>query len=143
MKHAQLKAIAHNVADSLGGGICLMIGYFAVDVYSDARNSPTGTIRVDLLRGIVTEGDAEVTFLAALKRIPAALSEQCDKAGGSWDEYRRAEVIFHGRRAEPAFTVIVEDKFGKRTETDYQGSPARRSKVIGTKGEVRRKPSRS
>jgi hypothetical protein len=143
MKHAQLQAIVHNVADSLGSGICLMIGYYAVDVYFDARNSPTGTIKVDLLRGVVVEGDAGEALLGALKQIPAALAEQCERAGGSWDEYRRAEVVFYGRRTEPGFTIVVEDQNGKCTETDYQGWPARRPMVFGDNGRLFRKPSRS
>lgn len=142
MKHAQLQAIVHNVADSLGSGICLMIGYYAVDVYSDARNSPTGTIKVDLLRGVVMEGDAGEALLGALKHIPAALADQCEKAGGSWAEYRRAEVVFHGRRPEPGFTIVVEDQKGKRIETDYQGWPARRPMLVDDNGRLFRKPSR-
>jgi hypothetical protein len=143
MKHTQLQAIVHNVADSLGSGISLMLGYYALDVYADARNSPTGIIRADLLRGVVTEGDADEAFLGALKLIPAALAEQCEKAGGSWNEYRRAEVLFHGRRPEPGFTIVVEDQKGKRTETDYVGWPARRPMLVDDNGRLFRKPSRS
>ena len=143
MKHSKLQAIVHNVADSLGSGISLMTGFYDLDVYADARNSPKQILKVDLLRGVVTEGDAEVNLLAALKRVPAALMELCERAGGSWDEYRRAEVIFDGNLSRLGFTIIVEDKMGKLTETDYLGSPAKRAKAIDVYGRLIPKPSRS
>lgn len=143
MKHSSLQAIVHNVADSLGSGISLMTGFYDLSVYSDARNSPNGILKVDLLRAVVVEGDAGVNLLAALKRVPTALMEQCEKAGGSWDEYRRAEVIFHGNQSGPGFTIIVEDQTGKLTETDYLGFPAKRAKAIDVYGRLIPRPSRS
>jgi hypothetical protein len=143
MKHAQLQAIVHNVADSLGSGISLMTGFYDLDVYSDARKSPDGALRVDLLRGVVTEGDAEVNLLAALNRVPAALAAQCEKCGGSWDEFKRAEVIFRGNPFEIGFTIIVEDHSGKYTETDYSGSPAQRVLAIDGYGRLISRPSRT
>ena len=47
MKHAERRAIVHNVADSLGSGIGLMIGHYEMDVYGDAQRSPEGAITVD------------------------------------------------------------------------------------------------
>jgi hypothetical protein len=119
-----------------------MTGFYDLDVYADARNSDQGVLRVDLLRAVVLQGDAEVNLLAALKRVPAALAEQCERAGGSWDEYRRAEVVFRGRQPEIGFTIIVEDRAGKCSETDYLGVPAERAKMIDTYGRLVPKPSR-
>ncbi len=35
MKHAVLKSVAHNIADSLASGIGLMIGIYEMDVFGD------------------------------------------------------------------------------------------------------------
>lgn len=142
MKHAKLQAIVHNVADSLGSGISLMTGFYDLDVYTDAGNSPTKTLRLDLLGGVVMEGEARANLVAALQRVPGALLEQCKKAGVSREDFRRAEVVFRVDTVEPGFTILVEDRSGRLTETDYLGAPAKREKVLDAYGRVAPKPSR-
>ncbi|MCW1920417.1 hypothetical protein NX862_16770 [Rhodobacter sp. KR11] len=142
MKHAKLQAIVHNVADSLGSGISLMTGFYDLDVYRDAHNSPGKTLRLDLLGGVVMEGDARANLIAALQRVPEALAAQCTKAGVSWDDFHRAEVVYRVDTVGPGFTILVEDRAGKSTETDYMGSPAKREKALDAYGRVVPKPSR-
>ena len=142
MKHAKMQAIVHNVADSLGSGISLMTGYYDLDVYKDAHNSPGKTLRLDLLGGVVMEGEARDNLIAALQRVPEALAAQCAKAGISWDDFHRAEVVFRIGKVGPGFTILVEDRAGKLTETDYKGSPAKREKAMDVYGRVVSKPSR-
>ncbi len=142
MKHEKLQAIVHNVADSLGSGVSLMTGFYDLDVYTDARNSPKKALRLDLMAGVVTEGEARANLVAALQRVPGALAAQCAKAGFSWEDLRRAEVVFRVDTVKPGFTILVEDRSGKVTETDYLGSPAKREKVLDAYGRVAPKPSR-
>jgi hypothetical protein len=49
MKHAELRSIVHNVADSLASGIGLMIGVYNSDTFGEAARSPSGLITVDFL----------------------------------------------------------------------------------------------
>jgi hypothetical protein len=54
MKHGELRAIGHNLADSLARGVCFVIGHFDTDVYGEAALSPGGALTIDFLGGRVT-----------------------------------------------------------------------------------------
>lgn len=60
MKHAELRSIVHNVADSLGSGIGLMIGHYEMDVYGDAERSRERAITVDFLHGVVIVNGGQI-----------------------------------------------------------------------------------
>ena len=49
MKIGTLRAIAHNIADSLGSGCGLLIGVYDMNVYGEANKSPGGVIAIDFL----------------------------------------------------------------------------------------------
>lgn len=43
MKFDTLRSIGHNIADSLGSGIGLLIGVYEMDVFGEAAGAPDGT----------------------------------------------------------------------------------------------------
>jgi hypothetical protein len=50
------------------------------------------------------------------------------------------KVCYWSTHTEPRFAVTVEDASGRRSTTEYEGSAAKRSKVIGEHGRLRPKP---
>jgi len=50
MKTGTLRAIAHNIADSLGSGFGLLIGVYDMNVFDEAKKSSGGVITIDFLR---------------------------------------------------------------------------------------------
>jgi hypothetical protein len=143
MKHAELRAIVHNVADSLGSGMGLMIGCYEMDVYGEAQRSPTGAITVDLLEGTVIEGDPSASLAKAVSLYRDALANQCLKAGASIDDFVVAIARFWPGLLGGCFSVTVAGKDGRRSTTDYAGTPGQRLKIRDGLGRLRPKPSAS
>ena len=143
MKHAELRAIVHNVADSVGSGIGLMIGYYEMDVYGEARRSPTGAITVDFLKGTVIEGDPSALLAKAVSLYRDALANQCLKAGASIDDFVEAKARFWPDLLGGRFSVTVAGRDGRRSTTDYAGTPGQRVKYLDGLGRLRPKSSAS
>jgi hypothetical protein len=57
MKIGVLRAIAHNIADSLGSGIGLLIGVCEMNVFGDAKKSPGGVISINFFGGQSNTGE--------------------------------------------------------------------------------------
>jgi hypothetical protein len=140
MKHAELRACAHNVADSLASGIGLMIGHYNMDVFGEASRSPGGAITVDFLGGLVVEGEASEPLQEAVGLYRAAFSNLCGLAGGSVRDVVEAKARFWQTPIGRRFTVSVADTAGRSSTTEYAGVPGRRVKVLDGLGRVRRKP---
>lgn len=66
MKHAELRAIVHNIADSLASGVGLIIGVYEMDVFGEAAQSQEGAITADFLMGDVVEGQPSVSLAHAV-----------------------------------------------------------------------------
>jgi hypothetical protein len=143
MKHTELRALVHNVADSLASGIGLMIGYYEMDVYGEAQRSPTGVITVDFLKGTVIEGDPSPSLVKAVSLYRDALANQCLKAGASIDDFVEAKARFWPDLLSGRFSVTVAGKDGRRSTTDYAGTPGQRLKILDGLGRLRPKPSTS
>jgi hypothetical protein len=141
MKHAELRAIVHNVADSFGSGIGLMIGHYEMDVYGEAQRSPAGAITVDFLSGTIVEGDASASLAASVTLYRDALASQCLKAGVSTDDFIEAKARFWSDVLSRRFSVTVASKDGRRSTTDYAGTPGKRVKILDVLGRLRSKPS--
>ncbi|WP_156340451.1 hypothetical protein [Sphingomonas sp. Leaf17] len=141
MKHTALRSIVHNVADSLGSGIGILIGHYEMDVYGDAQRSPERAITVDFLRGVVIEGKPSVSLVKSVALYPTALAHLCSKAGGSIADLAEAKVRFWSDALDHHFTVTITDGSGRRTATDYAGIPGRRVKVLDLLGRLRPKTS--
>lgn len=141
MKHTELRSIVHNVADSLGSGIGLMIGHYEMDVYGDAQRSPERAITVDFLRGVVIEGEPSTSLVESVALYRTALADLCSKAGGSIADVPEAKARFWSDALNRHFTVIITDRDGRRSATDYAGIPGQRVKVLDHLGRLRPRPT--
>ena len=140
MKHAELRSIVHNVADSLSSGIGLLIGVYEMDVFGEASRSVDGAMTVDFLRGSV-EGQASKSLVDAIQLYREALAKLCADAGGSISELREAKVRFWSDHLDHRFAVTIEDCAGRRSTTEYAGIPGKRVKVMDQLGRLRPIPS--
>jgi hypothetical protein len=127
MKFGELQSIAHNVADSLGSGIGILIGVYQMDIYGEAGRSPEGVIGVDFLTGRVTEGEASDGLREAVALYRTAFGELCVRHGVEPCFFKVASARF-GTDAVlgPHFTVHIEDRDGRTATDKYIGSPGRR-----------------
>jgi hypothetical protein len=141
MKHAELRAIVHNIADSLASGIGLLIGGYSTDVFREASDSAHGELIVDFVSGKVIEGHASKSLTGAIGLYRGALERLCSDAGGSIAELREARVKFWSDQLDHHFAVMIEDKAGRRSTTEYAGMPGKRPKVMDQLGRLRPMPS--
>jgi hypothetical protein len=142
VKHAQLRAIAHNLADSIAGGLSFVLGIYELDVFGEARISPGGAIAIDFLAGKVTEGQASASLSRAAALAAETLPDFCRKHGASTADFAELSVRFFsdsvGHRAE----VAVTDDTGIRSVTEYSGIPLKRVRVLDPLGRLRPAPTR-
>jgi hypothetical protein len=118
-----------------------MIGHYETDVYGEAQGSPGGAITIDLLQGIVIEGDPSTSLAKSAELYRDALSSLCSKNGGSVDELAQANARFWSDDLNRRFTLTVTGRDGRRSMTEYAGTPGRRVKVLDALGRLRPKPS--
>lgn len=81
MKIGTLRSIAHNFADSLGGGCGILIGVYEMDVFGEAKRSAGGVITIDFLAARATQGRASRALLSAIAEYRKALPVLCTKQG--------------------------------------------------------------
>jgi len=141
MKHAELRSIVHNVADSLGSGIGLIIGHYEMDVYGDAERSHERAITVDFLHGVVIEGEPSTSLVESIALYKTAFADLCSKAGGSIANVVEAKARFWSDALNRHFTVTITDRDGHRSATDYAGIPDQRVKILDPLGRLRPRPS--
>lgn len=141
MKHSELKAIVHNVADSLASGIGLMIGHYEMDVYGDAQRSTGGAITVDFLRGTIIEGEPSTSLTDSVALYRKAFISLCSRSGGSVNDFIEAKARFSSDALNRRFVVTVTGRDGRRSMTDYAGTPGQRVKILDGQGRLRPKPS--
>ena len=127
MKHGILKAIGHNVADSLASGIGLMIGVYEMSVFAEAAGEEEGFVSVDFLTGSTTGRNVSASFRKAVKLYGEALPQLCGKHSVDPSEFKTLQVRYGSDAVYgPHFTVTVEGKTGKRSIEQYVGIPGRR-----------------
>lgn len=139
MKIGTLRAIAHNIADSLGSGIGMLIGVYEMDVFGEAARSPNGVMAVDFLAGKVATGVGSPHLVDALAKYRKALPELCKKHGASIEDFRELSARYSSDAFNRRIDVTVEDRNGRRVEDAYIGTPARHVKVIDQIGRIRTK----
>lgn len=139
MKFGELKSIGHNIADSLGSGIGLMIGVYEMDIFGEASNSPEGYITVDFLTGATSGAQPSASLAKAISLYSEALDDLCRKHGASVDAFSeltaRFSVDSHGRR----FVVTVRDNNDRHSIDEYLGLPGERVKELDELGRIRPK----
>ena len=127
MKFGELKSIGHNIADSLASGICLLIGYYEIEIYSEAVRTPEGSITVNFLDGTSTGGKPSSGLAEAIQLYSGALVDLCKRHGIDASAFKTliaeyaVDAVYGGH-----FTVTVEDQNGRRSTDRYVGMPGRR-----------------
>ena len=141
VKHAELRSIVHNVADSLASGIGLLIGHYEMDVFGEASRSPGGSLTVDFVRGRISEGIGSSSLAESVALYANALAKLCEEAGGSITELHEAKARYWSDPLRRRFSVTIEDDRGRRSTTDYAGVPGQRIRIMDSLGRLRPKPS--
>jgi hypothetical protein len=139
MKIGTLRAIAHNVVDSMGSGCGLLIGIYDMNVYGEATRSPGGVIAIDFLTAKVTQGKPSRTLASAIVEYQAALPKLCAKHGASVDDFKAFIARFSGDVLNRRVVVTVRDRLGRCYVDEYVGIPARHVKVTDHLGRIRTK----
>jgi hypothetical protein len=142
MKHNELRSIAHNVADSLASGIGLLIGVCEMDAFGEAVGSPERYITVDFLTGRISGGKPSEYLAKAAKLYCEALPRLCKRHGVSVSAFRELTARYYGSGLRTRFLVTIEDEAGRRSSTEYGGTPGQRVKILDTLGRLRPKPVR-
>jgi hypothetical protein len=125
MKHSELHAIVHNMADSMGCGNGFMVGGWSMDVYGEAAKSPEGHLTLDFLTGDVSGAKPSASLMKAFNAYLGIFPEFCIKHGASESDFRSAVVRFSvegvDQWAGARFVVTIEDTRGKRSSAEYTG----------------------
>jgi hypothetical protein len=139
MKIGTLQSIAHNIADSLGSGIGLLIGVYTMNIFHEARRSRNRYLLVDFLNGRIWGGVPSRSLARAIKLYRDALPQLCAKHGASREDFRELTARYSGAGGEGRIVVTIRDSRGRRRVLEYVGSPARRVRVMDRLGRVRKK----
>lgn len=142
MKHDELRSIAHNAATSLASGVSFLVGFYELDVFAAARQSATGDVVVDFLRGTIHPAPVSAELAEAIAAFPAALPALCQRHGTSVSTFNEMSARYWMMPQGGRFTVTVVDQTGRRTETDYGGYDGQRAKMIDAEGRIRPKAIR-
>lgn len=127
MKRGVLKAIGHNIADSLASGMGFPIGVYVTDIYGEASASPTGCVTVDFLTGTYEGGPLSESLAKAIKLYAEALDTLCVRHGTSRSEIAVLKARYSSNEAgRPAFSVTVQDPGGRSSVDHYSGWPGKR-----------------
>jgi hypothetical protein len=138
MKFDELRSIGHNIADSLAGGIGLLIGFYRMDIFGEASRSPEGFMTIDFLAGKCAVGDPSQSLARALALYKNALVDLCRRHGTSISAFRELTVRYSTDPYGTRFQVSIADQRGRRSIDEYVGTPGKRIKVLDHLGRVRR-----
>jgi hypothetical protein len=139
MKIGTLRAIAHNVADSLGSGCGLLIGVYDMNIYSEVNKSPNKVITIDFLAAKVTQGKVSRSLAAAIYKYRMALPTLCDKHGATIEDFKTLTARYSADVFNRRIVVTVRDRLGRCYVDEYVGIPARHVKVTDHLGRIRTK----
>ena len=142
MKIGTLRAIAQNVADSLGSGIGVLIGVYEMDVFGEATTGPGGVIGIDFLAAKVTRGKVSPALAAAIAKYRKVLPILCAKHGASIEDFKMLAASYSTDTISRRIIVKIRDRIGRRYVDEYIGTPARPVKVIDQLGRIRTKRGR-
>lgn len=142
MKHAKLRSIAHNLADSFASGMGFPIGYYVTDVFGEAQKAPGRFITADFLKGDLVAGSASLSLARAVRLYSDALVSISAKHGVSVQDFRMLIARFSTSGSQPTVLITIEDSQGRRSTDEYVGIPLRHIKTVDGAGRIRtlRKP---
>ena len=139
MKIGILRAIAHNIVDSLGSGCGLLIGVYDMNVYGEANKSPGKVIAIDFLAAKAIEGRVSRTLVTAIKKYREVLPNLCAKHGASIEDFKTLTARYSADAFNRRIVVTVRDRVGRCYVDEYVGIPARHIKVTDHLGRIRTK----
>ncbi len=139
MKIGTLRAIAHNIADSLGSGCGLLVGVYDLDVYGEAKKSLGGVIAIDFLGAKIIQGRASRTLVSAIAKCTAVLPNLCAKHGASIEDFKTLTARYSSDVFKRQIVVSIRDRVGRCYVDEYIGIPARHIKVTDQLGRIRTK----
>jgi hypothetical protein len=137
MKIGTLRAIAHNIADSLGSGCGLLIGVYDMNVYGEAKKNPGGVIEIDFLAAKTTQGRVSPRLAAAIAKYRKALPDLCAKHGASIEYFKTLTARYSADVFNRRTVVTVRDRVGRCYVDEYIGIPMRHIKVTDHLGRIR------
>lgn len=128
MRHADLKAVGHNIADSLASGIGLMIGLYQMNVFAEASAEEPGYLEVDFLQGTASGSPASRSLRRGIALYSKeALPSLCEKHRVDLRQVRTIQARFSVHAVYgPRYVVTVEDARGKRSVEHFAGYSGRR-----------------
>ena len=139
VKFKVLESIAHNIADSLGSGDCMLVGVYDVDIYREASRSRKRFIEVDFRAGKSTGAWPSLRLRFAIRKYKNGLTELCSKHGTTPDVFRSLRARYFQDRVGKRMVVTVQDQRGRRSIREYVGNPGTRIRVLDKLGRVRTK----
>jgi hypothetical protein len=142
MKHDQLRAVAHNVAASIGDGCSFIVGVYDTGVHEALQIAPGGAILANFLHGTIDPPLPGSKMALAVSLVPVALPALCAKHGVSIFDFRQFLARYSTGTKGARCTVVIEDQCGRRSETDYSGSATKRVKTLDSSGRIRKRPVR-
>lgn len=133
MRHTDLKAVGHNIADSLASGLGLMIGLYQTNVFAEASAEAPGYIEVDFLLGTTAGSPASQSLRQGVALYSKeALPGLCEKHRVNLEQVSAIQARFSAHAVYgPRFIVTVEDRQGKRSVEQYSGYSGRRLRARG------------
>lgn len=130
-KKGVLRAIGHNIADSMASGCGVMVGVWSLDIFGEAARSPGGHIIVDFLHGTIIAGNASENLAKATVAYADALPNFCKRHGVQVSEFKKLEARFGlQRNRQPRFVVSIEDGLGRTFVDTYIGRPGHRARRL-------------
>jgi hypothetical protein len=143
VKFSELKAIGHNIADSLASGIGLMIGVYEMDVFGEAAKSPERYILVDFVAGTSTGGQPSAHLANAISLYARALVELCRRHKVEVGSFRELTARYTVDSRGKRFVVTVQDQSGRSSTDEYRGTPGKRIVIRDKLGRIRTKKSQA
>ncbi len=139
MKHATLRSIGHNLADSLACGLSFIVGICETDIFGDAKRSRNGFVAVDFLNGTTIGERPSAKLAKCLRLYRESLPAFCEKHGVSVSAFKELSARFStdGTPHSQRVLVTVEDSNGRRSTDEYVGLPLRHIKTVDSLGRVR------
>jgi hypothetical protein len=134
VKFRELESIAHNIADSLGSGIGLLVGVYAMDIFGEAKRSPEGYMIVDFLTGTSSGGTPSTELARAISMYKQGLADLCAKHGTTSAAFQQLTARYSG---SGQIVVTVMDHASQKSSREFMGTPARRPRVLDKMGRVR------
>lgn len=81
MKFGQLRAIGHNIADSLADGHGFLIGLYYINIFGEADRASERHIEINFLTGTWSGGRPSHSLAKAFRLYAEALPAFCEKHG--------------------------------------------------------------